>query len=530
MAIMRLSGLPAQGFPHRLNIKQRREAGFGVGHPSPWMPGENMLHAVERVVGGFDPFIFPSATGLVGPLGVFQFIGENLEPRSQPDLLMLEVLPGRFGADFPSTVIRHQMQAMMGAFHLELGIGIHPGDRTGPPAMRHGADLINPADDGAVGVQFRGVGDIAIIRDFIEHKRLPRRGDGHHDRRAIRPGVCAQDGRPFRVGAEGGARHRGRGAHLRMLLGADQPISPLIVIHPPHKIAKFPEIGDGELLPRQQGAVPVHGGLVEAVGIHRGGNGAFTDPVREVGMIVAVLMEDADPGTVRGGREHRIAFPHPEILGNGREALNAWQLIRFTVDIGVDLFPLEGFGAFPAAGLEAGPVFQFQPEPSVLGPILEGRGGLIESPFRAEGFEQVVKLGGAHIVFIADQIDAGMGHRPKCRRPETRPGGLPGFIRPELGDDPGPSVGAGGLGEPDTGAIGLAGIHGVGGALGDHLVGQVVAIGGGPPRGLMDKRDKVHLPAQERAELAHQAVAQRDRGSRDRHRLIVGSRPARRSG
>jgi len=132
-----------------------------------------MLHAVERVVGGFEAFVFPGATGFVGPLGVFQFIGENLEPRGQPDLLMLEVLSGRFGADFPSTVVRHQMQAMMGAFRFELGVGIHPGDRTGPPAMGHGADLRDPADDGTVGVEFRGVGDIAIIGHFIQHKGVP---------------------------------------------------------------------------------------------------------------------------------------------------------------------------------------------------------------------------------------------------------------------------------------------------------------------------------------------------------------------
>ena len=132
-----------------------------------------MLHAVERVVGGFEAFVFPGATGFVGPLGVFQFIGEDLEPRGQPDLLVLEVLSGGFGADFPSAVIRHEMEAMMGAFHLELGIGIHPRDRTGLPPTGHGTDLIDPPENGAVGVEFRGVGDIAIIGRFIEHERLP---------------------------------------------------------------------------------------------------------------------------------------------------------------------------------------------------------------------------------------------------------------------------------------------------------------------------------------------------------------------
>ena len=170
---MRLSGLPAEGFPHRLNIKERREAGRGIGHPSPWMSGEDVFQTVECVVGGFNPFVFPGAAGCVGPLGVFQFIGEDLEPRGQPDLLVLEVLSGGFGADFPSAVVRHQMQAMMGAFHLELGIGIHPRDGTGLPPMRHGADLRDPPENGAIGVEFRGVGDIAIIGHFIQHKGVP---------------------------------------------------------------------------------------------------------------------------------------------------------------------------------------------------------------------------------------------------------------------------------------------------------------------------------------------------------------------
>ena len=79
-----------------------------------------MLKTVEGMVGGFEPFVFPGAAGFLRPLGVFEFIGEDLEPWGQPDLLMLKILARGFGADFPSSGIRHQVEAVMGAFGLEL--------------------------------------------------------------------------------------------------------------------------------------------------------------------------------------------------------------------------------------------------------------------------------------------------------------------------------------------------------------------------------------------------------------------------
>ena len=495
-----------------INRGQRRGR---IGHPSTRMARQDVFHAVEGVIGRLQALIFARTAGLLGPLGLFQLIRDDLEPGGQPDLVMLEILPGRFGADLPATSIRQQMQPVVGAFGLELGIRVHPGHRTGVPASGHALDLLHPAEDGAIGVELGGIGDVAVVGHLIEDERFPGRGDGHHDRGAIRPSVCTQDDRPLGVHAERGACHRGRRAELRMRLVVEQPISPLIVIHAPHEIAQLPEIGNGEFFAREQGPVAVHRGLIEAIGVDGGRNGAFTDPVGELGVVMAVVVKDADPGTVRGGGKDGIAFPHPEVLGDGGKAFDAGKLIGFAVDIGIHLFALERLGAFPAAGFKPRPVLQFEPEPPIFGPILQGQGRLIQSPLGTEGFEEILELGGAHIVFIAHEIDTRIRHRPEGRRPETGSGRFPRFIRPQLRHDLGPSMDTGRLPQPDALAVGLTGIDSVRGVWRDDFIGQLVAIGGRPPRRLMDKRDKVHLSAEELPELGDEPVAQWDRDGGD---------------
>ena len=120
MAIMWGFGRTAQRFPHGLNLIERREAWWGFSDPSTRMAGQDMLHAVEGMVGDLEPFVATGAAGFLRPLGVFEFIGEDLEPRGQPNLGMLEILASGFGADFPSSGIRHQVEAVMGAFGLKL--------------------------------------------------------------------------------------------------------------------------------------------------------------------------------------------------------------------------------------------------------------------------------------------------------------------------------------------------------------------------------------------------------------------------
>ena len=477
-----------------------------------------MFDAVQGVVGHFEAFIAASRGGFLGPLGLFQFVGQDLEPGGEKNLVVLEVLPCGLGTDLASPVIGEEVEAVVGAFDFELGVTVHPGHGAALPADGHGLDLLDPAEDGAIGVEFRGIGDIAVVRDFIQHVGGSLGGDGHGDGRTIGARIRTDAHAPIWRERESWRRCAACSMpQVWMGLGGKLAFAALIVIHAADEVPEFPEIGDGEFFSGQEVAVAVHGRLIEAVGIDGGRNRAFTDPVGKVGVVVAVFVKDAHPGSIGGGGEDGVAFADPEILGHGGEALDPRQLIGFAVDIRIDFLAFEGFGAFPTSGLEAGPVFEFQPEPAVFGAILEGLGFLVQAAFRADGVKEVLELRGAHIVFIPDKKNPGVGDGGEGGGPDPGPGRFPRFIGSEFGHHLGAALWAGGLGAPDDGIVRGADLDAGGVARIARLVGQVVAIGRRPLRGLMGKGDEVDFSAQKAAKLAHQAVTKRHGGGGDGH-------------
>ena len=178
-----------------------------------------MFHAIEDVVMDLEALVASGATGLVRPLRVLQFIGEHIEPWGQEDFVVLEILPGGFGADFPATMVRQQVEAMMGALGLELGVRINPGHRTGLPALRHCHDFLHPPDNRTIGVEFRRIRHIPIIGHFVEDHRLSLGRHRHSHCRALGARVRPKHHNPVVAEGEIGT-NRGRArAELRLRLG-----------------------------------------------------------------------------------------------------------------------------------------------------------------------------------------------------------------------------------------------------------------------------------------------------------------------
>ena len=65
-----------------------------------------------------------------------------LEPGGQKNSLMLEILPGRFRANFAPTFVGQEMHPMVGKFALELGVAVHPRHGARFPERRHACELV----------------------------------------------------------------------------------------------------------------------------------------------------------------------------------------------------------------------------------------------------------------------------------------------------------------------------------------------------------------------------------------------------
>jgi len=429
---------------------------------------------------------------------------------------MLKILPGGFGADFASPVVGQQVQAVVAAFLFELGITIDPGDGARLPEGGEAFHPVAPAADGAIVVQFRGIGHVAIIGQFIDDDGLSLGAECDDEGGTVGPGIDAEFDGPVGREAEGFPDGIGTSPPDGMRVGGAGPVAPLVSVDPSDVIAEFPEIGDGEFFPRQELGIAVHGGLVEAIGIGLGMDTAVTDPLGEVGAPVSVVVEDLDPGFIGRRGKDGVAVADAQVLGHGGEAFDAGELIGFAVDVGIHFFPFERFRSFPAPRFEPRPVVEFEPHAAVFRAVLQGVIGLIQATFAAQGVQEVVEFRGAHIVFVPDEIDEGIGHGGKGGGPDPGPGGFPGFICPEFCDDFGPTVRARGQRAGGEGGVGQA-----------HRTGQILRswrsraedlpIGGGPPRRLVFKRDKVDRRAQVPAKFRHQPVAELWRGRPARH-------------